>query len=88
MSARKRKAAKPRVFLEDINEQKYLFLVERMKFARGETSYDALHEKAEILLNTIETRARQAFADGKRRRIKVCAAELIAMPFIHLAQIP
>ncbi|NTV46593.1 MAG: hypothetical protein HGB11_08775 [Chlorobiales bacterium] len=88
MGARKRKAVKPKIFLEDINEQKYLFLVERMKFARGETSYDAVHEKAESLLEAIETRARQVFADGKRRRLKVCAAELIAMPFIHLAKIP
>jgi hypothetical protein len=88
LRSKKKDAPKPKIFSEEITELKYLFLIERIKFGRGETTYEVLHEKADALLQAIEVRQTQIFGGNTRRRMKLCAAELIANPFFYLSEIP
>lgn len=69
-----------RVFREDIAEKKYLLLVARMKFARGELSFEDLRRAADDLIATIEKRRDQRFGKSRRYRLNLCAAELIDDP--------
>lgn len=87
MRGRKKGAPKPKIFSDEIAELKYLFLIERLKFARGETTYEQLHEKADSLLEALELRQKQIFGRNYLNRMKLCAAELIANPFFCLSEI-
>ncbi|MCS6990026.1 MAG: hypothetical protein NZM06_10970 [Chloroherpetonaceae bacterium] len=69
-----------RVFREDIAEKKYLLLIARMKFARGEVSFEELRERAEDLIATIEKRRDQIFGKSRRYQLNLSAAELIDDP--------
>jgi hypothetical protein len=70
-----------RVFREAIFDVKYELWVERMKLARGESDFNALRQKANVLIEVIERRHRQVFSDRRRKRVRLSAAELIALPF-------
>ncbi len=70
-----------RVFREAIFDVKYELWVERMKLVRGESDFNALRQKASALIEVIERRHRQVFSDRRRKRVRLSAAELIALPF-------
>ncbi|PIO48116.1 MAG: hypothetical protein CMR00_06535 [[Chlorobium] sp. 445] len=71
-----------KVFREDILELKYRFWIARAKFARGELSLEELRKHANALIDAVEERRNQVFGQHKPYRLGLCAAELIANPFL------
>jgi hypothetical protein len=85
---RQPQASPSKVFASDIQDLKYLFLIERLKASRGEADYTSLSKRATNLINAIRTRHDQLYrtdsASPKPKRLKLSKSELIADPLFYL----
>ncbi|MFN3386567.1 MAG: hypothetical protein ACK42Y_08280 [Candidatus Thermochlorobacter sp.] len=71
-----------KIFREDLLELKYRFWIARAKFAHGQLGLEELREHANALISAVEERRNQVFGQHKPYRLGLCAAELIANPFL------